>query len=104
MNSLLLAVAVLAVGTYAMRVAGPALRTRVTISPRTEQLMNRAAVTLLIAVAVTSTFFVGQELDGWARPAGVAAGVVAALCRVPLIGVVVIAAATAAGLRLLGVS
>lgn len=102
--SLLVGVAVLAVGTYLLRLAGPVLRTRLTVSRATEQMMDRAAVTLVVAVALTGAVFVGHDLAGWARPAGVAAGVLAAVCRAPLAVVIMVAAAVAAGLRALGIA
>ena len=104
MSGLLIGVVILAVGTYGMRVAGPVLRSRFTVSARIERLLNQASVVLLVAVALTGTVFAGHDVAGWARPVGVAAGVIAALCRVSLIGVVLIAAGTAAGLRALGVA
>ncbi|MGV9710785.1 AzlD domain-containing protein [Gordonia sp. NPDC003424] len=97
-------VAVLAGGTYLLRVAGPLLRTRVQMSPATAAVLNRAAVVLLVGVALTGAIFDGHDLVGWARPAGVAAGVIAALCKAPLVVVVIIAAGVAGGLRALGVS
>ncbi|MCH5641922.1 MULTISPECIES: AzlD domain-containing protein [unclassified Gordonia (in: high G+C Gram-positive bacteria)] len=97
-----IAVGVLAVGTYLIRLAGPTLRNRITISSATEALLDRAAIVLLVAVAVTGTMFVDHDFAGWARPAGVGVGVVAALCKAPIAVVVILAAATAAGLRLLG--
>ncbi|MFW0795632.1 AzlD domain-containing protein [Gordonia sp. CPCC 205515] len=97
-------VAVLAGGTYLLRVAGPMLRTRVEVSPRTAAVLDRAAIVLLVGVALTGALFDGPDLIGWARPAGVAAGVLAALCKAPLVLVVVIAAGVAAGLRAVGVA
>ncbi|WP_168707390.1 AzlD domain-containing protein [Gordonia paraffinivorans] len=102
--SLGIGVALLAVGTYAIRLAGPILRNRISVSAETEALMDRAAVVLLVAVALTGALFVEHDFAGWARPAGVAVGVVAALLRAPLAVVIVLAAATAAGLRALGIA
>ncbi|MET4164579.1 MULTISPECIES: AzlD domain-containing protein [Gordonia] len=102
--SLAIGVALLAVGTYAMRAAGPVLRNRISVSQATEKLMDRAAVVLLVAVALTGAFFIDHDFAGWARPAGVAVGVIAALLKAPLAVVVILAAATAAGLRALGVA
>ena len=62
-----------------------------------------AATALLVALAATATFTQAGGFAGWARPAGVAVGVVAAWLRVPFVLVVVLAAGTAAGLRWLGV-
>lgn len=97
-------VAVLAGGTYLLRVAGPMLRTRVEMSQATSALLDRAAVVLLVGVALTGAMFDGAELVGWARPAGVAAGVIAALCKAPLVLVVIVAAGITAGLRAVGVA
>lgn len=102
--SLAVGITVLAVGTYAMRAAGPVLRNRISVSDGVEKLMDRATVVLLVAVALTGAFFVDHDFAGWARPAGVTVGVIAALLRAPLAVVVILAAATAAGLRALGVA
>jgi branched-subunit amino acid transport protein len=100
--SLGIGIAVLAVGTYLIRLAGPLLRNRLTVSATAEKLMDRATVVLLVAVALTGAVFAGHDFAGWARPAGVAVGVVAAVLRAPIAVVVILAAATAAGLRALG--
>lgn len=102
--SLLLGVAVLAGGTYVLRIVGPVMRSRVHVSGSTEAIMDRAAVVLLVVVALTGAIYAGQEFAGWARPAGVAVGVVAALCKAPLALVIILAAATAAGLRAVGIA
>ena len=103
-TQLFLAVCLLAVGTYLLRLAGPVLRSRFRMSARLRELIDRAALVLLVAVAVTGALYAGQDLAGWARPAGVAAGVAAALCRAPLIAVVALAAGVAAALRAVGVA
>lgn len=97
------AVVVLGAGTYAFRFAGPALRSRVKPSPRTERLMNLSAVVLLAALVATSALLEGHEFAGFARPAGVAVGGVLAWRKAPFVVVVLAAAAVAAGLRLIGV-
>ena len=102
--SLAVGITVLALGTYAMRAAGPVLRNRISVSDAVEKLLDRATVVLLVAVALTGAFFIDHDFAGWARPAGVTVGVVAALLRAPLAVVVILAAATAAGLRALGVA
>jgi len=102
--SLAVGITVLALGTYAMRAAGPVLRNRISVSDAVEKLLDRATVVLLVAVALTGSFFVDHDFAGWARPAGVTVGVIAALLRAPLAVVVILAAATAAGLRALGVA
>jgi branched-subunit amino acid transport protein len=100
---LVAATLVLAVGTFAFRVAGPLLRARVQISDRTQQLVAISAVVLLAALVARSALMEGQDLAGVARPAGVAVGGVLAWRKAPFVLVVVAAAVTAAGLRLLGV-
>src|SRR5699024_8538201 len=97
------ATGVLAVGTFALRVAGPALRSRITLSARVQYLMTLATVVLLAALVVTSGLLEGGEFVGPARPAGVLVGGVLAWRRAPFVVVVLAAAAVAAGLRLLGV-
>jgi branched-subunit amino acid transport protein len=102
-TTLVLAAVVLGLGTFAFRFAGPLLRSRVEVSPRVERLMAVAAVALLAALVATATLLDGPEFAGYARPAGVAVGGVLAWRRAPFVLVVLAAAATAAGLRLLGV-
>ena len=99
----LIAVLVLAVGTFSLRIAGPLLRTRFEMPERAEKLMSAAAVVLLAALVATAALTDGHGTAGIARPVGVLVGGVLALRRVPFVLVVVAAAATAAGLRLLGV-
>ena len=99
----LIAVLVLAVGTFSLRIAGPLLRTRFEMPERAEKTMSAAAVVLLAALVATAALTDGLGPAGIARPAGVLVGGVLALRKVPFVLVVVAAAATAAGLRLLGV-
>ena len=98
------ALLVLAGGTYLMRLAPLLLRDRLRLSARTVRFVELGAVALLVALAATGTWFEGQEFAGWARPAGVAVAVVAVWRKVPFVLVVILAAATTAGLRLLGVA
>jgi branched-subunit amino acid transport protein len=100
---LVVSAVVLGVGTFAFRFAGPVLRTRMEISPRLERLMAVSAIVLLTALVATAALLDGPEFAGFARPAGVAVGGVLAWRRAPFVVVVVAAALTAAGLRLLGV-
>lgn len=102
-TTLLIAVGVLAVGTYALRYAGPMLRARFTLSAGVEKLMTAATVVLLAALVATVALTEAQEFAGWARPAGVLAGGVLAWRKAPFVAVVVVAAAVAAGLRAIGV-
>jgi branched-subunit amino acid transport protein len=100
----LAAILVLAAGTYALRVVGPLSHHRFTPPPRLQQLLSDAAVVLLVALVVTSSVAAGQHPAGWARPVAVLVAAVLVWRRAPFPVVVVAAAATAAGLRLLGVA
>ncbi len=91
-------------GTYLLRIAGLVLRSRVTVPARVERLLDLGATALLVALVATASLTVGGGFAGWALPAGVAAGGVAAWLRAPFVLVVVLAAATTAGVRALGVS
>jgi branched-subunit amino acid transport protein len=102
-NLLVLAVCALGAGTYAFRCAGPLLSARAALPPRAERLMVTAAVVLLTALVATSALLEGPGFAGAARPAGVAVAGVLAWRRAPFVAVVVAAAVTTAGLRLLGV-
>ncbi len=104
----------LAVGTYAFRLGGVLLRGRLNRSGNSPsggpalpgpvaRLLPLAAVALLAALVATAALTEGHGMADYARPAGVLAGAVVAWRRLPFIAVVVVAAATAALLRLAGV-
>jgi hypothetical protein len=126
-STLMVVIAILALGTYALRLGGVLLARRVqgpsssedqpssgfTVDtpyrpsspaqpPGITRLLPYAAVALLAALAATAAVTEAGQFAGIARPAGVLAGVVAGLLRAPFAVAVVIAAAVAAGLRLLG--
>ena len=94
----------LAVGTFAIRYAGPLLRDRVDLSKRTEEFLNRAATVVLVALVATSAIIVDGEWAGWALPAGVLVGGILAWRKASLAVVVIAAAATTALLRLAGIA
>ncbi|MDN5892493.1 MAG: AzlD domain-containing protein [Nocardioides sp.] len=94
---------VLGSGTFAYRAAGPVLQSRVRVSLPVQQLMSTAATVLLLALCVTSALADGQEWSDPARPAGVLVAGLLAWRRAPFVVIVLAAAATAAGLRLIGV-
>ena len=101
--TLVAAVVILGVGTFAFRFAGPLLRTRVRVGLRAERLLAVASVVLLTALVATAALLDGETFAGFARPAGVAVGGALAWRKAPFVVVVVAAAATAATLRLFGV-
>ncbi|MFI7064483.1 AzlD domain-containing protein [Kribbella sp. NPDC050124] len=100
---LLVAIGVLAVGTFSLRFAGPLMRSRFEVPERAQQFIAAAAVVLLAALVATAALMDGHGPAGVARPAGVLVGGILAWRKAPFVLVVVAAAATAAGLRLLGV-
>jgi branched-subunit amino acid transport protein len=98
-----LGIAALAAGTYGLRIAGPLLRSRVQLPAAVQTYLSHSAVALLAALIATAALFAGSEFAGWARPAGVLAGALAAWRKLPFVVVVVVAAVTTALLRLAGV-
>lgn len=96
------ALAALALGTYLMRLARLLLRERLKLPERVTRLLDLGATTLLLALVATAALTEGGGFAGWARPAGVLVGAVAAWRRAPFAVVIVLAAATTAGLRALG--
>ncbi|CCH30367.1 AzlD domain-containing protein [Actinosynnema sp. NPDC047251] len=99
----LAAVLVLAAGTFAFRLAGPLLRDRITIPEKARELLSLSATVLLVALVASSALTKGQGFAGWALPAGVLVGGLAAWRKAPFVVVVILAAATTAGLRFVGV-
>jgi branched-subunit amino acid transport protein len=99
---LIVAVLLLAAGTYGFRLAGVLLAGRLALPDRVRRMLPLVAATLLAALAATAALTEGGGFAGVARPAGVLVGVVLAWRRAPFIVVVVAAAATAAALRLAG--
>jgi branched-subunit amino acid transport protein len=98
--ALLAGVGFLALGTYASRAVGPALRSRIRLSERARRLIDTAAVVLLAALVATAALLQGGSPADLARPAGVLVGGVLAWRRAPFLVVVLAAAGTAALLRL----
>lgn len=97
------AVLALAGGTWLLRASGLLLRGRVRVPDGLERYLDLAATALLLALVAVNTLTQDGGFAGWARPAGVAVGAVAAWRRVPFVLVVVLAAGTTALLRLVGV-
>lgn len=93
----------LAAGTYLFRVAGIVLRDRLRLPQRVERYLDLAATALLLALVATAALTEDGGFAGWARPTGVLVGAIAAWRRLPFVLVVVLAAASTASLRMLGV-
>jgi branched-subunit amino acid transport protein len=99
-----IAIAVLAAGTYAFRLAGPLLHGRLRLPEPVQRYVSLAAVALLSALVATAALYAGVHFAGWARPAGVLVGAVLAWRRMPFVVVVIAAAATTGLLRLAGIA
>ncbi len=95
-----LVIGALAAGTYAMRLAGPLLRSRVALSETVKRYLSLGAVALLAALIATAALVEHGSFAGVARASGVAVGAVLAWRRLPFVVVVVAAAVTAALIRL----
>lgn len=95
------AVFALAVGTWMLKAVGPVLAGGRRLPTRVDSVVALLPPALLAALVAVQTFAEGQALAVDARLAGMAVAGVAALARAPFLVVVTLAAATAAGVRLL---
>jgi branched-subunit amino acid transport protein len=97
-----LAVIVTGLGCYALKLAGLVMPQRVLADARVRRFTELVPVALLTALIAVETLAHGRalEADG-PRLAGLGAAVVALLLRAPFLVVLAVAAAVAAGLRLL---
>lgn len=87
---------------FATKFAGYVVPPQWLEEPRVRRLTAMLPVALLASLVVLQTFSSGQKLVLDARAGGLVVAVVALVLRAPFIVVVVLAAATAAGLRALG--
>jgi branched chain amino acid efflux pump len=96
-------IAVLVVGaaTIAIKAAGPVLAGERELPVGASRVLGLLAPALLAALVATQAFASDESLVLDERGAGLAVAAVAVLLRAPLLVVVVLAAATAAGLRAL---
>jgi branched-subunit amino acid transport protein len=92
---------VLAVGlaTIALKASGPVLAAGRELPQGTARVLDLLAPALLAALVATQAFASDEELVLDERAAGLLAAGVAILLRAPLLVVVLVAAATAGGLR-----
>ena len=102
MNSTVVLILALAVGTYAFRLVGPALHGRVELPARVQELSSAGAIVLLVALLATGALTEGGGFAGWARPGGVLVAGALAWRRAPFVVVVLGAATATAALRLAG--
>ena len=68
------AVLILAAGTFAIRIAGPLLRDRVTLPDKAREVISASATVLLLALVAVSALTNGKQFGGWALAAGVVVG------------------------------
>ena len=101
MSALWVAVIVTAVGCYLLKLAGLSVPEAVLEHPVVERVADLLPVALLAALVGIQVFADGSALVIDARLAGLAVAVVALLLRAPFLVVVLLAAGTAALLRLL---
>lgn len=101
MNETWTVVALVGVGTMAMKAAGPVALGGRELPPRLYELVGALAPALLAALVATQVFDGGRELVVDERAAGVAAAAACLAARVPLVGTVIVAAAVTAALRAL---
>lgn len=99
---IVLAVIVLAVGTYACKAAGPLLAAGRELSPTMQRLTDLLPAALLAALVATQTLATGSSLVLDARVVGVSAAAVAVWLRAPFAIVVLIGAGATALTRLFG--
>jgi uncharacterized membrane protein len=99
MATIWIAIVALAVGTAALKLAGPLLLGGRSLPARAMSVVGLLASALLAALVVVETFGKGRSLTVDARAAGAAFAVVALARRAPLTVVVLGAAAVAALVR-----
>lgn len=97
-----LAVVLACVGCYALKYAGMSIPSRVLEAPRVRQLSLLLPVGLLAALAASQTFADSERLTVDARLVGVLIAVVGIRLKLPFLVVVILAAASAALARRLG--
>ena len=95
-----LVIAIVGAVTILFKASGPVLLGRQELPPRALAVVEVLAPAMLAALVVTQTVGGNRELLLDARLAGVAAGAVAVWLRAPLIVVMIVAALTAAVIRL----
>ncbi len=95
------AIAVTAVGCYLLKLAGLSVPGHVLEKPVVERIADLLPVALLAALIAVQVLATGPELVLDARVAGLLAAMAALLLRAPFIVVVLVAALTAALIRLL---
>ena len=89
----------LAAGAYGFKVLGLVIIGGRTLPAPLERCLALIPAAVIAAIIVKDTFSVGQHLQLDARAAGVAAAVVAAWRRLPMLAVIILGAGTTALVR-----
>jgi hypothetical protein len=102
MSAVWVTIAVLAIGTIAIKAAGPITVGGRDLSPRTRAVVVLVAPSLLAGLVIYETLSAeGGGLAVDERLSGVVAAAVALVLRLPMLAVIAVAAATSAAVRAL---
>jgi branched-subunit amino acid transport protein len=105
MTAIWVVVLVTAASCYALKLAGLTVPPRLLSHPRVQRFTSLAPVALLAALVAVDALGRARSLAiDPARLAGLGAAIVALTLRAPFLVVILAAAATAAGLRLVGIA
>lgn len=104
MTEIWVVVAIIGVGTMAIKAAGPVLLGGRPLPSRLTGVVALLAPALLAALVATTALGAGQEIVADARLIGLGAAVIALLLRAPVLVVVLAAAVAAAVTRLIGLA
>ena len=99
MSAVWLCVLVVGLATVAIKASGPVLAAGRELPQGAARIVDLLAPALLAALVATQAFASHEQLVLDERAAGVVAAGIAIILRAPLLVVVLVAAATAAGLR-----
>ncbi len=102
-QTIMVGIAVLAVGTYIFRLAGPFIGKHFDFSSKSKSLLSESSAVLLFAVAIAATLFEGDAYAGNARVIGILVAGFLAYRKMPFLVIVLSAAAVTSLLRLMGI-
>jgi branched-subunit amino acid transport protein len=100
MTAVWVTIGLLTVGTVAIKAAGPVALGGRDLPPKVSAVVARLAPALLAALVVVETFGRDKALGIDESAAGLLAAAAALAAKLPMVAVVIIAAAVTAGLRL----
>jgi len=104
MTEIWIVVAVIGLGTMALKAAGPVLLGGRPLPSRLTGVVALLAPALLAALVATTALGDGQQIVADARLIGLSAAVVALALKAPVLAVVLAAAVAAALVRLIGIA